>query len=43
MDLADAVPVSRAKVAAAWQDHGPDQVLATLRAMGTGAADSGAA
>jgi hypothetical protein len=33
MDLADAVPVSRAKVAAAWETLGPDRVLARLRAM----------
>ena len=44
LDLASSVPVSRAKVAAAWERNGPDQVLATLRAMAAGrGADSGAA
>ena len=44
LDLAAAVPVSQAKVAAAWDRLGPDQVLAQLRVMAAGRrADSGAA
>jgi len=44
LDLAASVPVSRAKVAAAWERSGPDRTLATLRALaGKDAATEGAA
>jgi hypothetical protein len=36
MDLASAVPVSQAKVAAAWTSLGPDRVLAQLRKLAAG-------
>lgn len=46
LDLAAAVPVSPAKVAAAWEKNGPDRTLATLRKLAAGdeaAAREGAA
>jgi hypothetical protein len=46
MDLAAQVPVSRSKVAAAWEKNGPDAVLARLRKLAAGgdeAAREGAA
>lgn len=38
LDLASSVPVSPARVAAAWETHGPDRVLATLRDLASGGA-----
>jgi hypothetical protein len=44
LDLAARVPVSGAKVAAVWDESGPDRVLASLRRMAAGdEADAGAA
>lgn len=43
LDLAAEIPVSPAKVAAAWEAQGPDRVLAQLRALAAGSGTKEAA